>query len=427
MKRCLSLVLAVLLLACVNSFAYAESVSVRVLAGSNHIAEVYQKTYPNRAVQIIHVDHSQGYRGNLAELLKDGDWDVAFLGTQECSLATLVKEGLATDLSVFPAITSLADNLYPSIRAAVTVDGKLGAFPVNSASSLVMGLWLMGSTSFSGTYQQRAAAHLQALGFTQNDQPKTFAQLCKLGERYMQQSQDVRKGTTFMILEGNTTQYVLNFLIDLYTSQYLATGVYSNFDTEVFRTALSQLAALSTALATDPKNTYDEDGYCYPLILDSSRMFINDATFLQLGDNQSISAQMGMAIINPKSQHIQEAVDYILLMNDQTASHIAPVFYQVIDYDTLVRQSYDEDIAAQIEQQEDQSVIDELIARRDAGDSSGYQYSKAEIEYYRTEVVPRLIFPQTTYIDTQSVVQQYMLGNLDTDGFIAALNEAAVN
>ena len=46
MKRCLSLVLAVLLLACVNSFAYAESVSVRVLAGSDHIAEVYQKTYP---------------------------------------------------------------------------------------------------------------------------------------------------------------------------------------------------------------------------------------------------------------------------------------------------------------------------------------------------------------------------------------------
>ena len=156
-------------------------------------------------------------------------------------------------------------------------------------------------------------------------------------------------------------------------------------------------------------------------------MFINDATFLQLGDNQSIPARMGMAIINPKSQHIQEAVDYILLMNDQNASHTAPVFYQVIDYDALVRQSYDEDIAAQIEQQEDQSVIDELIARRDAGDSSGYQYSKAEIEHYRTEVMPRLIFPQTTYIDTQSAVQQYMLSKLDTEGFIAALNEAAVN
>ena len=107
----------------------------------------------------------------------------------------------------------------------------------------------------------------RALGFTQNDQPKTFAQLCALGERYMQQSQDVRKGTTFITLEGNTTQYVLNLLIDLYTSQYLATGVYASFDTEVFRTALSQLAALSAALATDPKNTYDEDGYCYPLVL----------------------------------------------------------------------------------------------------------------------------------------------------------------
>ena len=134
---------------------------------------------------------------------------------------------------------------------------------------------------------------------------------------------------------------------------------------------------------------------------------------------------MDLAIVNPKSSRAQEAVEYILFSSDQDACYDAPTLCQTIDYDALVWQSYDQDIAAQIQQGEDQSVIDKLTALRDTGDASGYQYSKAEIERYGTEVAPKLIFPQTVYIDTQSATQQYLLGKLDADGFIAALDKDA--
>src|SRR5690606_7707491 len=164
--------------------------------------------------------------------------------------------------------------------------------------------------------------------------------------------------------------------------------------------ALKQLESLNAALKTDPKITYDADGYCCPLLLDSSQTLVSGSTFLQLGDHQTIPAWMEIAIINPHSTHAQEAVDYILLVNEQSACAIAPALYQTIDYEALVLQSYDQDIAAQIAQQEDQSVIDKLIALRDAGDTSQYQYSHAEIEHYRMAIAPRLIFPQTLYFDT---------------------------
>jgi len=293
-------------------------------------------------------------------------------------------------------------------------------------ASMVMGIQLMGvSDPFAGDYAKRAATHLEALGFTADDQPQSFAQLCALGQRYMQLPKEARKGTTFITLEGNQTAYVLALLIDLYESQYLATGEFSSFDTEIFRTALAQLDALSAALETDPKNIYDDDGLCFPLLNDSSQMILSDGVFLQLGDHSRIPARMDLAIINPKSPRAQEAMEYILFSNDQDACYDAPALYQTIDYDALVRQSYDQDIAAQIQQGEDQSVIDKLTALRDAGDASHYQCSKAEIERYGTEVASKLIFPKTVYIDTQSAAQQYLLGKLDADGFIAALDQAA--
>lgn len=424
MKRMISLLITMTMLMGMASVAFAQPEPLRVLSGNDGSAAAYQEAYPERAIRIIPVDYQLDDRGNLAELIQEGDWDVAIIGTQEFALAQLVDAGAAMDISTYPELTKLADNLYPSIRDAVTVRGKLAAFPVYGASSLVMGFEMMGaSTSFSGTYQQHAAAHLQALGMTAKDQPGTFAELCALGERYMRQTKEARKGTTFITLEGNTTQFVLNLLMDLYTTQYLATGQCENFDTEVFRTALSQLDDLSAALATDPKNTFDTDGICYPLLLDSSQTLVNEVTFLQLGDHQTIPSWMDMIIINPKSPRIQEAVDYILLTNDQYECHTAPTFYQTIDVKALAWQSYDQDIAAQIEEQEDQSVIDRLIALRDAGDTGRY-LDQAEIAYYRKEIAPRLVFPQTTYLDTQNAVTQYLLGKLDTEGFIAALNKA---
>lgn len=158
---------------------------------------------------------------------------------------------------------------------------------------------------------------------------------------------------------------------------------------------------------------------------DSSQVFPSDAAFLQLGDNQTIPAGLDLAIVSPQSTHAQEAVDYILWVNEHRAVHNQPMLHQKIDFEALARISLENDIAAQIQQQEDPSVIDELRKLQVSGDTSRYPYSRQKIEQYRVNIVPRLIFPQTDYVPTDSAVQQYMTGKLDADGFIAALNEAA--
>ena len=102
---------------------------------------------------------------------------------------------------------------------------------------------------------------------------------------------------------------------------------------------------------------------------------------------------------------------------------IDPALYEEYDYVALLRASLDRDIEAQKEQNEAQSVIDELIRLRDAGEADGRYYSREQLERYRTEVAPYLIFPSCGYVDGWTPANSYMKGKLDMDGLIAKLNE----
>lgn len=75
------------------------------------------------------------------------------------------------------ALAALAEDFHPSIRAGASVDGQLMGFSVG-ASSLVMGLRMMGTDEDAHSDdEERAASKLAELGFTPEDQPKTFEAL----------------------------------------------------------------------------------------------------------------------------------------------------------------------------------------------------------------------------------------------------------
>ena len=122
------------------------------------------------------------------------------------------------------------------------------------------------------------------------------------------------------------------------------------------------------------------------------------------------------------SNEIAEAADYIRAAMARSAPEFAPALYEEYDYVTLLRASLDRDIEAQKEQNEAQSVIDELIRLRDAGEAEGRYYSREQLERYRTEVAPYLIFPSCGYVDGWTPANSYMKGKLDMDGLIAELN-----
>ena len=68
-------------------------------------------------------------------------------------------------------------------------------------------------------------------------------------------------------------------------------------------------------------------------------------------------------------------------------------------------------------------MIDELVRLRDAAEAQGRYYSQEQLDRYRTEVAPYLVFPCCGYVDGWAPAGSYMKGNLDMDGLIAQLSK----
>jgi len=417
MKRLTAVLLALCLL---YGAAYAETATgaLRVIGGSDAV-QAYQAQYPGREVEEIRPEYDDYGNSNIRELLLGGDWDVACIYTDACDLGALAGAGVLMDLSAVPAASGAVDGMYQSVRSAVTADGRLLGVPST--------LWgLVMQFSFPATVGQRdTKVDLRAkLGFTDADTPRTFADLCSLAQRYMALPVETRRGTAFSAdaVTGNVCEYFLDYLVTLYKAETCGAGDALTFDTPAFRTALAELDAMVAALKTDPKVRYDENGWLCGVINDvSSAVFNEDALFLHIGEGSAIPAELGVTVINAASEHPDEALAYLAISVENMSTEQMLQLYENIDYDALLLRSYDETIAAQIQQDEDQSVIDDLIRRRDAGDTT-YFYTREEIQSYAEAVAPNLIFPYVPRIYDYPAVTEYARGKLDADGLIQQLD-----
>ena len=133
---------------------------------------------------------------------------------------------------------------------------------------------------------------------------------------------------------------------------------------------------------------------------------------------------MDIVIVNPKSKHLEEALDYAVLASQPGDSTLPLMLYQNADYDELLRQSYDRGIAAQIQEHEDQSVIDELEACKAAGDDK-YFTPRSLVTRYAEEIAPKLTFPRWKSFPIDDAIFDYLDGKTNAEGFIAALNASA--
>ena len=245
-----------------------------------------------------------------------------------------------------------------------------------------------------------------------------------MGLRYMALSRETRKGTIFLFSDTAPQGFSLLYNM-ISTYQMEATDQDGNieFDTPDFRAALKAADPLLAAFAADPKRTYDEDGRMFTVLSDNVGLSGYGA-FPRVTDGTTIPAFMTIVIVNPQSKHLAEAIDYAVIASQRGDSELPLLLYRNADYDALLAQSYDASIATQIEEGEDQSVIDELKARKAAGDDR-YFVPRSVITRYATEIAPKLVFPRWRSIPLDDAIFDYLNGKTDADGFIAALNAAA--
>lgn len=422
MKRMLSLLLTICLLTALMPAALGEEESaLRVLDGW-WAAERYQEAYPDRKLEVLDQFNANG-TSRVEEILRSGEWDAVCFDTDEFSLSELESLGLAYDLNANAATAAVGARLYPSILAGCSANGKLVALPAGFIGTRAVSYQLLG-TDYLGDEDAEGAALRDQLGFTADDQPTNFAEMCALGLRYMALSREQRKGTTFLSFEVPQGFLLLYNLILAYQTEATDENGQIDFDTPAFREALATADPLLDAFAADPKATYDAKGNMHVVLWDNIGVTQSYGSFLHVAGEDVIPAFMTVVVVNPNSPHLEEANDFALIANEANNTEYAMVWYKDADYDALLAQSYDNDIAAQIEQGEDQSVIDRLEAMKAAGDDS-YFIPKRVIEHYATQIMPRLVFRRWFSFSMDDIIFDHLDGVTDVDGLIQALNAAA--
>lgn len=411
MKRWICLLITLCLL---GSAACAEGV-LRV-SSAWFADERYQELHPEAKLKVF------TYEDDVDELFRTGEWDALCLSTDAYSLSELYEKGYLLDLGTVPEAAALSEGLYPTIRAGCSAGDTLVALPAGYIGLQTCGYRLMG-TDHNGEPDEEQLALRERLGFTEADQPTNFAQVCELGVRYMALSRETRKGTTFLWSDDTKPGYILLYnMIRAYLCEATQEDGTVSFDTPEFRKALADARPLLDAFEADPKRTYDENGRIRT-VLNEAVGLTGYGAFPYATEDDSIPAFMDVVVVNPKSPNLEQAIDYALCASQVTGS-MALQLYASADYDEQLALSYDRNIAAQIEQGEDASVIETLEKLKAEGDESRFVPRKT-IERYREEVMPNLVFRRCAMekegIATR-VLSDYLQGEMTDDELIAALN-----
>lgn len=412
-KRLTSLCLCLCLMISALPALAEEDGALRVLNNSWWAAEAYQEQYPDRKVEVIQPEYiDDGANTNLKELLYTEAWDVACIDTDEISLKALDEAGLLADLTAYFG----GERLYPAIRGAVSVEGRMLGMPVC--------MWYTGAyhtMCWLGRDENGVGARL---GLTPEDEPHTYPELQALAEKYFAMDAEQRRGTVFMydMLDGSAGVRLLAGFISQYAGQFADAQGNVNYDTDAFRDGAAQIERLEKLLGEHAKPLYEKGSTrLLAVVRDAANHPLGNQTLFHIGEERRIPAKLEVWVVNAHTERPNEALDLIRAAVKDGQSQWMPALYADFDYEALLRESYDRDIEAQIEQQEEQSVIDELIRRRDAGDDSHY-YTREEIAAYRENTAPYLIFPLCGWVDSWKAAERYLHGELDMDGMIAALN-----
>lgn len=426
MKRILAVCITLLLLL---GAAAAQAQSLRVLDEAG-IADAYLEAYPDRTVDVLTHTTAESGQSNEQELLLDDPdgWDVALIWSNAANLTALDDASLLLDLNQDSDFAERADGFYTAVQNAVTIDGRLVAMPVYMTGAVQQFSLL--PQDYIDKYE--LSDLLTQLDLGGESRPQTFAELCGLAQRYLALPAEARRGTTFNcdVMSGNATAYFMRYMIELYTAQYCDQAGNIVYDTPAFRSAVADVDALAVALSKASKVLYMKDSNMIcGLLNDSGSALISSFSpllYLGISDNTALPAVLLLAVVNPQSEQQEEAFDFVRCAIQVFQAESDVVLIANPDYETLARQNYDETIAIQIQQNEDQSVIDALIAERDAG---GYPrfYSRDDIEAYRQNAAPRLTFPCIPQFDAYTISQAYAAGKLDVDSLIDALTEATQN
>lgn len=375
---------------------------------------------------------------------KDTNVDVYSLTTSG-EFANLYEKGYLADLSSSPALMAAVEAMYPAIRDAVLVDGKLYGYPANP------------NTSFWAADE----AALQRVGF--DGAPKTFDELLDMIEQW--ENEDMAEDNPgWRLLDGwFNKQQLLGLIIQSYVARYESADQPLKFDTPVLRRLLERLEQLPE-FGIDYNDEAQVADYSYnsAIMLNSSAspfssmysdqpdyapLLVNPPVFEEGEEPQTIG-MLTVYAVNPESKNIDLAIKFFeyLAENDEPYNR-----YQLrTDLSEPVAEPY----AVRNKKQTEEMIAEaeERVAKADASDQQSiqdeidmykswmadyeryyWQLSAEQIANYR-EIAPTIVinthsimlnYSSVSFAEFWKELQQYSEGQMKLDELLRSLDKKA--
>ncbi|MDL2206959.1 ABC transporter substrate-binding protein, partial [Eubacteriales bacterium OttesenSCG-928-N13] len=283
------------------------------------VANKFQEEYPDVPLVMTpdYYPTSEAYTSNMTS---DAACDLYVLDLTGDIAETLAAKGYLGDLSTSETLRDAIAKMYPDISDALLRDGKLIAFPQRYEAH---------------TYGY-APKTFEKVGLTEQDVPKTFAQLMQFIDRWEQElSAQFPEITLFNDQEDMVFKNTLfHEIMSTYVSQLRKNNQPIEFDTPVFKSLLEQLnkTDFSGFKQPDPDEEEgggtvivstrgDEDFVPTALFTQYSTVTLNDYILndgyetmpLSLSDDEpaSIRGWLNAFVLNPNSKNIEQAMQFL--------------------------------------------------------------------------------------------------------------------
>lgn len=371
--------------------------------------------------------------------------DVLCLDSNYSPLDRLIDKGYAMDLSGYPELVQIVEEMYPAYADYVKRDGKLYGIPYRVSGE-------------SFCFNREA---WEEIGLSEADYPATYMELLDFIANweydYADDYPDVK------LFDDTSIKYtLLDMILGNYVTLAIQQGETLTFDTPLLRKLLSKLEEIDfTALEPESESDSEMEDYWNRTSLMIPRMGVQDVSgfssengyqyrvlALDEGVSPCVACNLSVMIINPRTPRAEQAVRYaITYVNnlDRTGGYLTlfpdhnePVLNA--GYETSLQRWRDElartqELLANAAPEDAagyQDTINWLQTMLDNPDSYKYYTSPEDIAFYRKKLAPYLVVTGKTPLNTwdnegnndlYTQIEQYLAGAIDQEQFIKAIEQ----
>ena len=406
---------------------------------TGHMAYVAQ--YPQSPVTCSEQYYSTLEEFTAAMVSGSDAVDVLRLNSDYAPLGRLIDKGYALDLSAYSELTDIASRMDPAFVSLCTRDGKLYGLPID-VSGYAIG------------YNEDA---WEKLGLTEDDLPTTFDELLDFVANW--QADYGEEHTDLMLTDNGMARDALtSWLMDAYAAEQMRAGQKLAFDTELFRTLMQKIESIDFSEIDVPPDKQDESFWNRMAVFSTyttvtyPQQYRYNMKFLALplteGLEPVMPATVEYLVINPRTTHLDQAVQYLSVFTqnlDPTAAGIViypgsdePIVNPTFEADKKDWEASLTDYRAQLgkAKPEEQAGLKQSIAYFEDmiahADTYRYTVSAEDIAVYREQVAPYLVVTGQTPLKTwdkegknefYTLRDQYMQGATTLDQFIKEMDK----